>query len=242
MSFKRVLIVGCSHGIYADDSALAAVLKFKAAWKPQITVHLGDAVDCTAFMGSHLATGDGDPIIPDVDGGLEFINELRPQFYLAGNHEDRLLRLTKHRNEFISYAAHQVLNQIQETCNRLHCRWADYTGNDQAVMLGNVRLMHGTVYNEQAIRDHAEMFAPAGGSVVHAHTHRPGSARGRRHDGPIGFCVGTLTRRSALDYAKCRRATLGWGQAFVWGVIDETRKTSQLWLHEKTTEQWILPG
>lgn len=240
MTWKRILVVGCSHGIYADPAAVASVLKFKETFRPQITVHLGDAIDCTAFMGSHMGVGHGDDVTPDVEGGLDFLRQLRPQYFLFGNHEDRLDRLARSKNELVSYCAITVLSHIESFCNRHKCQTIPYSGNEQDLTLGNVRMMHGTMYGENATRDHAEAFAPRNGALIHAHNHKAAQAPGRRGDAPIGFGVGTLTRRGALEYAKTRRATLAWSQGFVWGYVSEN--SSQLYLCQKQSSEWKLPG
>lgn len=241
MKFKKVFAVGCSHGIYADPTALEAVLKFKREFKPDITIHLGDAIDCTAFMSSHMGAARGDDVEPDVNGGLDFLRELRPQYFIFGNHEDRLDRLATSKNELVSYCAVTVLSHIESFCNRHKCKTIPYTGNDQDLTIGNVRFMHGTVYNVSATRDHAEAFAPFRGAVVHAHTHRAAQDTGRRGDAPIGFCVGTLGRKAAFGYAKTRRATLGWSQAFLYGYISDTSSQLYLCQRQNDKEPWLLP-
>ena len=55
--WKKLLALGCSHGVYADPSAVASVLNFRDSFKPEITIHLGDAIDCTAFMSSTVRDG-----------------------------------------------------------------------------------------------------------------------------------------------------------------------------------------
>ena len=238
--WKKLLALGCSHGVYADPTAVASVLKFRDSFKPEITIHLGDAIDCTAFMSSTVRDGSGDPIEPDVEGGLRFLRQLRPTHFLFGNHEDRLNRLINSNHEVVAYAAAQVLASIGDECDAMKCKRIPYAGNDQSLVIGNVRFMHGTVYSENATRDHAESFAPWRGAVVHAHTHRAAMATGRRADSPLGFGVGTLTARGALEYAKTRRATLSWTQAFVWGYVSDT--SSQLFLCQKQSEEWRLPA
>lgn len=240
-AFKRIMAVGCSHGKYADPTALDAVLTFRQRFKPHTVIHLGDAIDCTAFMSSHMGAARGDDVQPDVDSGLDFLRELRPNYFLLGNHEDRLERLACSKNELVSFCAVTVLSHIESFCNRNKCQTISYSGNDQCLMTGNVRWMHGTVYSENATRDHAESYATQGGVVVHAHTHRAGQATGRRHDAPIGFSVGTLTRRGALEYAKTRRATLGWSQGFVYGWVSENSSQIYLCQRQNTVEKWLLP-
>jgi hypothetical protein len=112
-----------------------------------------------------------------------------------------------------------------------------YTGIEQGRTIGGYFYTHGTVYGENCCRDMAEMY----GNVVSAHTHRCAVAKGRRSDNPTGYCVGTLTRKGAMEYAKCRRATMAWSQGFVFGEYCSDQ--SQLYLHEQPSglAEWRLP-
>ena len=236
---KRVMALGCSHGVYADPVAVDAVLRFRDEFEPSVVVHLGDAIDVTALRSGARGTADeGKRLEPDVDQGITFLQQLRPTVYLWGNHEDRLWRLRDHPNAIVSYAAIQIANALNETCRKLKCKVVPYTGIYQGVVCGGVRFMHGVMYSENAVRDHAESF----GACVFAHTHRAGMAVGRRSDFPIAFCVGTLSKMENMDYAKARRSTLSWSQGFVFGEFNDRR--CQLWLHEqpRTAKDWILPS
>jgi hypothetical protein len=133
-----------------------------------------------------------------------------------------------------------VLKDISDTAERLRAPIVPYTGNEQDLRIADIRFMHGTVFGENATRDHAESFTINGAKkVVHAHSHRAGMASARRGDGSMAFNVGTLTARGALDYAKTRRSTLSWSQGFVWGEYNTT--TSQLFLCQKQGDFWRLP-
>lgn len=236
---KKIFAVGCSHALAADPLAVRAVLSFRESFKPDTTLHLGDAVDVTALRSGAGGTADeSKPLEPDVDGGIELLKALRPNVFMWGNHEDRLTRLRDHPNAIVSYAANQIANALNDCCKAIRCRVVPYTGIYQGVVYGGYRYMHGVLFNENSVRDHAETF----GNCVFAHTHRAGMATGRRSDSPNGFCVGTLTRRENMDYAKTRRSTLGWSQGFVWGYYSD--KWSQLWLHEQPhgAKIWQLPG
>lgn len=241
MSVKKVVAVSCSHGLHADPTAVEAVLAFCRKFKPDIRIHLGDAVDLQAFMASKVGSGDGDPVAPDIDGGLDFLDKFGANVWLYGNHEDRLNRLAGSRNAIVSGFALELLKAMGDFAAKRRITVLPYSGNRQGYYLGNVRFMHGTVFNEMAVRDSAEAFAPPHGVVVCGHSHRYGLAVGRRGDAPIGINVGTLTRMGAFDYAKARRATLSWGQAFAWGWVGE--KTSQLYLCQRQNPEqpWLLP-
>ena len=235
--WSPTLIVGCSHAKYADPAAIDAVLRFRDRFRPTIVAHLGDFCDLSAFMRSNVKTGDGDEVDPDIDGGIAFLKQLRPTIVLAGNHEDRLWRLQNDQNNIVSSLAHRCVVDIQKAVNDLGAVFVPYAGHYQQYKLGNFKLMHGTIFSENACRDEAETH----GNCVCAHTHRTGVSPGRRDDHPKCFNVGTLTRRAAFEYSKTRRSELSWSQGFVYGYTSDTR--CQFWLHEqdRNSTDWVLP-
>jgi len=235
--WKKILAVGCSHGLHASPKALEAVLSFRRSYRPDACLHLGDFCDTSAFRSGLSNLEEPQPIQPDVGGGLDFLEKLRPTVVLAGNHEARLWRLAKSPNAIVSHCATSVIAEMLDTCKKLKAEFIEYTGIHQGKMIGGFRYMHGVFYSENAVRDHAEAFGP----VVHAHTHRAGVAKGRRSDNPTGYCVGTLTGRGAMEYSSGRRSTLSWSSGFVWGEYSGDQ--SVLWLHEQphNLDEWRLP-
>lgn len=235
--WRRFMAVGCSHGNLADKAALAAVLKFKAAWKPDTTAHLGDAFDLTAFRSGAKGTSDEtERPKPDVDSGMDFIERLRPQLWLMGNHEDRVYRLRHHYNAIVSELATNICEDIETTAKAIKCEIVPWSFK-QSRKVGNYSLLHGWFFNENCCRDHAEAF----GNCVFAHAHRAGIGKGRRSDNPTGICVGTLANIPNMDYAKARRSTLSWSAGIVWG--EYTDSSAVMWLHEQPQGQpeWRLP-
>lgn len=235
--WKRALVVGCSHGQYADPLAVNAVLQFHERYKPSFTAHLGDFCDLSALMSSNVRNGDGDDISPDVDGGIEFLQRLRPNVVLFGNHEDRIDRLCESRSAIVSELSLRLRTQVYSAIHEIGSQVVPYTGHYQRYPLGNYHLTHGSVFNESATRDEAEIH----GNIIHAHTHRSALSKGRRHDNPTGICVGTLTRRGAMQYAKTKKSELSWSQGFVFGEYCDD--LCQWWLHEqqKDSTEWRLP-
>jgi Calcineurin-like phosphoesterase len=236
--WRKVLAVGCSHGLHADPVALRAVLDFRERLQPDEVLHLGDFCDTAAFLGASRGTpAGGESVQPDLDSGLEFLTALRPTCVLCGNHEDRLWQLMHSRNSIVQYCASQCIATIKDKCEGLGAKLIPYDGLRQGVKLGGYTYLHGCMYGENAVRDHAESL----GNCVHAHTHRPGVAKGRRSDNPTGYCVGTLASIPAMEYAKNNRSTLSWSGGMVWGEFCEDQ--SQLWLHEQPAgaTEWRLP-
>lgn len=210
--WRKFFGVGCSHGEMSCPKALAAVLRFKQEFKPDFTFHLGDAIDCTAFRSGAKGTKDeAAEVPPDVFAGLDFLEKLRPNVFLFGNHEDRLVNLSTHFNAIVSGYAGCILNEIKARMAKQKTAVVGYGYGDH-YKLGNFKLIHGTVYTENAARDHAELH----GCVIHAHSHRAQMATGRRTDAPVGIAVGCLmdplkriTRRLENPLTLGHRASFG---------------------------------
>jgi len=239
------MAIGCSHGKHICPKARESVLKFKASFKPSLSVHLGDFCDTAAFRtGARGIDADSaEPVTPDIDGGMQFLREYRPSIVLCGNHEARLWTLRNSPNAVIAYAAHRAVEAIEEGTRKLGARLIPYDGIYQEYRFGDILATHGTFYNEMAARDMAEAYSS---KVIFAHTHRAMQSPGRTMKATRGYCVGTLTRKREMSYASCRRATMAWGMGIVAGEYREGAKPeSAIWLFEGPSEnndvEWRLP-
>lgn len=236
--WKRFLAVGCSHGNHIDPVASAAVIKFRDSWNPHTVAHLGDFCDTAAFRRGATGTSDeSEPVGPDIDAGCRFLQNLRPTIVLNGNHEIRIWKLQGSTNAIVSDCAMSIVSRLQKQMKALKADYEEGWSIRSFRMLGNFKLMHGYVFNENSCRDMAE----SEGNIIFAHTHRPGSAKGRRSDNPTGYSVGTLSNIPNMDYASARRATHAWAGGFCWGEYSDNRTI--VWLHEQpqTESEWRLP-
>lgn len=217
--FKRFMAIGCTHGALMDQDAFAAVMGFKARFKPDTRVHLGDVSDYAAFRSGAKGTHDeAVQLGPDLEAGIGALREYEATDVLLGNHDIRVWKLAEHHNAVIARAAGSVKAEFLKACEDLGARVVDhYHINKSWITLGDTKLLHGFMFNEMAIRDHAEHF----GKCVIAHLHRAGIQTGRRADNPVCYCVGTLANIDAMDYASTRRATAAWSHGFVWGEYND---------------------
>lgn len=237
-SWKRFIVLGCSHGNLIDKHARRAVLDFIAAYKPHTRIHLGDFLDTTAFRSGAKGTPDESAdIVGDESDGLGFLMDMRATSILCGNHEARLWKLAKHPNSIVAKCARDSILNIQRTALALRAPLLEYDGMHSMARLGNFKYCHGYIYSENACRDMAE----AHGNVIFAHSHRAGMAWGRRDDDAVGINVGTLSDIPAMSYANARRATLAWSQGFVWGEYCDSFTQPFLFQKPKSAPGWILP-
>jgi hypothetical protein len=202
-------------------------------------IHLGDFVDVEALMGG--GAGHGEPLAPDIAGGVRFLEDGEFNVVINGNHEDRIWRLTHSKNEVVAELSQYLKHDIEQTVQKLKADHVPYTGVFQKYMLGTGLFTHGTIYNESAPRDMAEMYVEAD-AVFFGHTHSPGIALARNSRRTIGINVGTLKLRGSSDYAKGRRKTLSWGQAIAYGEYCDTGIQPSLYIHplELTGQPWRI--
>ena len=236
--WKKWMAVGCSHGDQLDPSAHKAVLTFKERWKPDTTFHLGDFLDLAAFRAGAVndpnSSDRAASVSDDLSAGIDFLEELRPQHILFGNHEARLYKLAASPNALAAHASTLTIQAIEQTAKKLKARLYPYHIRSYAE-LGGTKFLHGYMFNVQAIRDHAETY----GNCIIAHLHRVGSERARTLDGATGHCTGMLARFD-MEYASARRATLAWSQGFAYGHYTDNSLTVNL-CERKSGHPWLLP-
>jgi hypothetical protein len=236
--WKKWMAVSCSHGDHIDPEARDAVLAFKDRFKPDTTLHLGDFVDMAAArsgaMNDPNASDRAASVADDLAAGVDFLQELRPNHILYGNHEDRLFRLASSPNALAAHASTLVIQEIEKTAKNLKARLYPYEMQSHPI-IGGTRFIHGFMFNVAAIRDHAETF----GSCVMGHIHRVGIEQARTLNGAAGYSVGMLMRFDA-DYAKTKRQTLSWSQGFGYGYYSDTQITVNLCERKRNTP-WMLP-
>ena len=238
---KRFVAVGCGHGIHLDQSAWRQFLKFCAAFKPQVRIHLGDAFDTTAFRagaldGAQAGKDQAASICDDLGSGLVALQQYEPTVFFAGNHEDRLVGMASHPKAIIAYAAGQVQKDIDEVCRRMHCETVPYDIERGWRRLGDTLFGHGYMFNENAPRDHAESF----GKCVIAHLHKVAMVSGRALNAPSCYVVGCMAEIPAMAYARRRRSSLSWANGFAYG--EYTEDSCDIRLRTLDVGSWKAPG
>jgi predicted phosphodiesterase len=241
--WKRLLAVSCSHARYVDKEAWKAVLTFKERFKPVTTIHCGDFVDLTSLMSGAKGVSEAEPLIPDIDTGLQHLRTLQPQIVLCGNHEVRAFKLRASPSAPVAYASHKIVEAMEQTCQKFKARLVPYDGVFQVVDIADIGFTHGSIFNEMASRDMAETYCnTTRRKIVFGHTHKVSIQSSRTLTGGTGYNIGTLTQRGGMDYANTRRATLAWTQAFLWGEYCEELNQSSLHITQRNpNEQWRLP-
>lgn len=215
-NWKRFMATGCLHSTYACEEYKRNVREFRARWKPDTYIELGDVIDFTAIRSGAKGTKDEcAPIDTDLQGGLDWLREMRPDVYCLGNHCVRPYELLNHPNSVLSTLASYVVRDIEAVTNEIGCKVIPYDIETGWYPLNDQTLVgHGYMYNVNALRDHVEM---TGRNVIMAHLHTPEYFPGRTLRNPWGVCVGTGADPRKMHYARRRRQTLTWAHGIAYG-------------------------
>lgn len=227
--------MGCSHGQLADPSALEAVIKFRDEFRPDKRIHLGDAVDTTAFRtGAKGSSDETASVSDDIASGLTFLERFRPTTFFNGNHEWRLWKDASKPNAVIAHAATVTIKELRAFIkDELKADYVESYNWDSWRMLGNYKVGHGIAFNENAVRDHAERA----GNCIIAHLHRQEVAHGRRLDRPTCVSIGYLGDADKFTYADLWPGKLKWNTGWCYGEFNDDQCVWQLHRHINQQQQ-----
>lgn len=245
-AWKRGLAVTCSHAQMVLPDAMETLQRFADDWKPTQLVHLGDFLDTTAFRSGAADTSDeGADVDFDLTAGLLFVRDFfdinrraNVRLLFRGNHDERPYTMTRHPKALVRKAAKDVCSAIEFQARKSKVELIPYDIKfgwrhiSERMMAG-----HGYMFNEQAARDHAEML---GCSCMFGHVHKVLIQPARSVKPATGFSIGWLGEESKARYARHRRATLAWENAFaayetngIDTVIHIQRRTETGWTQTK---------
>lgn len=248
-AWRRWMAVTCSHAQHLCPDARRAVLAFARSFRPHTLAHLGDFLDTTAFRsGARGTTDEGADVDMDMDAGALFVREFfdstraSRRILFRGNHEDRVFRLAHHPSGLIRKAAGDVVRAIENLAIIHRCEGGGtvpyHIEHGWRRLGADTILGHGYMYNTQAARDHAEM---AGCNVVFGHIHRVEITQARTIAHAKGYSIGWLGACD-MDYAKARRQTLSWTNAFAWGEYQADGATTINVCERPRGGEWRLPS
>jgi len=229
--FKKIIIATDNHGHYICKKTEAAFFKFVEEWQPDIRIHLGDNFDLSVLREGATQSDKMGNIMLDLESGMSFLERYSPDYWLWGNHDDRILRFlgdmskrlkeeerpSKAVTSLEEVGAFMMLKEIKKLVASKgikEIRW----GVEQGVLkLGNQSFVHGYAAGMYATKKMAEVY----GQVMHGHNHTGDVYQFANHSQSVAVCVPSLCDNGALDYQRGQisktRHKSGWGL----GVLDK---------------------
>ena len=217
---ERFLVVADSHAKLLDPRADRAVMDFKADFKPDILVHLGDGFDLAALRRGATPEEQDESIDEDIDAAEDFLSRFfaggKKKYYMEGNHDRiRLEQFLKAQNSLIREAAEDGIREMDRIHRRNRCQVLPYDSRRGVLRLGHLKMVHGYACGLNATQKHARVY----GNVLHGHTHTIECVAVETLDGPAeARAIGALC---VLDQPYNARQTnkLRHSQGFAYGYL-----------------------
>lgn len=241
--FKRFIVAGDVHGDMSDDKANAAFFKFCAQWRPEIRICAGDLWDFRPLRGKASEDEKRESMQADFDAGVEWFNKFRPQYFLRGNHDERLWECAESGSpradlaQILIHGGRLAGVSVEGLMRRHKCTMLPYHKRDGVLRLGSLKVIHGFNSGVYATRQHALIY----GSVLHGHTHTidehaiPGIER------RVARSIGCLCRLD-MDYNARQPQSLRHAHGWAYGLINERTGAYHVWQAEEIDGKWLLPS
>lgn len=212
----RVAFVPDIHLPYHDKAAYDLVVRALKAWKPDVLVVMGDAVDMDSVSS-----------FPKVDGRRMTLEEemdaARPEFaklngigattkvYLKGNHEFRLER-------YLATEA-QRLGKLVDLEGLLPLRGWRVIPYGQAYWIGELMMTHDI--GRSGVNVARQQLQDAGENIVCGHSHRLQVVYGGQAHGPVHVSgsLGWLGDPDAITYRHRAMVQREWAHGFATAVF-----------------------
>jgi hypothetical protein len=197
-----------------NEKACAVMFEFKKYWKPDITVHYGDNFDFRHLRRNASEQEVRDDPESDYEVGLEFLRQLKPNYFLRGNHDERLWDLLQSDDGKLKQLAKKLIGEIHATLKGAMV--LPYHKRKGVLQIGKMRFIHGYTSGVSATKRAAEVY----GAVMMGHTHTVDAYVIPRLDREVARTCGCLCNLD-MDYNRAQIQTLRQEHGFAYGILLE---------------------
>lgn len=236
MSWKRFTAGFDLHGDRQDSTAVKAFFEFDKLWKPDIRVFGGDLIDLRPLRKGASAEERAESMRADVDAGIAFLKQWKPDYWVRGNHCERLWETAHCKDGVVADYAQRGVQDFEALCARLKTKMLPYHKRDGVLRLGHLKILHGFHGGIYAARQTALIY----GSALFGHIHCidehaiPGLER------RVARACGCLCALD-MDYNARQPNTLRQAHGWAYGVLNEKTGDYHVWQAERIGEKWLLP-
>ncbi len=235
-NWKKFIVAFDVHGDNQHKPSVEVFHKFTNIWKPNIRIMGGDLWDFRPLRRKANEDERRESLKADFEAGITFLTDFAPDFFIRGNHDERLWELAALDKGVESDYALQGIAEITDTLDDIDCKMLPYHKRDGILKIGHLKILHGFHSGIYASRQTALIY----GSCLFGHIHTidehaiPGLER------RVARCCGALCELD-LDYNARQTMTLRQAHGFAYGVLNEKTGDYRVWQAEEINGQWILP-
>ena len=224
---EKILIVPDCHHPYVDKNAWDLMLKSAKIFKPQHIVILGDFADFYGVSSHSKKPDRALKLKEEIESTKVALDQIialgaKNNVFIAGNHEDRLIRYLQDRApELFDFISIPKILELKE-------KGFKYVPYKESYKLGKMNFTHDT--GNAGKFAHYKALETFAHNVIIGHTHRvgfcvEGNAYGERH---VAAQFGWLGDVEEIDYMHKVKAKKDWSLGFGLGHLDT--KTGNVFL------------
>lgn len=234
MSWKRFVFASDYHGDHHDPKAEKAFLRFLDQWDPQIKVFGGDLWDFRAMRKGASDEEKRDSMLRDYADGRQFLSLFRPNYFLRGNHDERVWDLADQDKGIMSDCAIRFVQEIEDDVKKMGCRMLPYHKRDGVLQIGHLKMLHGYAAGINAARKHAWAY----GSCLFGHIHSIDHVTLERREKTMARAVGCLCKLDMV-YNRAQIGSLRHSHGWAYGVVNQKTGDFHVWQAERVGRKFL---
>ena len=229
MKARRFVVASDNHGDMADPAICEALFAFIKDFKPEVRVHAGD---CWDFRNLRRGASDDEKaasLVEDWEAGTDFVRRFfdggRSNFFLRGNHDERLWHFSESATGLLRDYARDGIKRVEQLVGRqCKAKMLPYDAAAGVLDLGSLRVIHGYHHGMGAARAHAAIYR----NCLFGHVHTIESAPVAALEPAEARSIGCLCKRD-MGYVNAKTGKLRWGQGWAYGLLFEGEGQYQIW-------------
>jgi len=234
--FQKFAVAFDLHGDKQDRKSVATFNGFLAAWKPDLRIFDGDLWDLRPLRRKANDEERRESLKQDFEAGTTWLKDYHPNYFVRGNHDERLWDSALADNGVISDYCAEGVADIETICDSIGCKMLPYHKRDNVLKIGHLKVFHGFASGVYAVRQTALIY----GSCLFGHVHDvtehsiPGLER------RVARSCGAMCSLD-MDYAARTPNTLRQANGFAYGVINKRTGDYFSWQAESINGRWVIP-
>lgn len=235
--FTKFIFASDLHGSEQNKEAVSKLLEFTKTFKPDIKIFGGDLFDFKALRRGASEEDRSCSMAQDVNMGISFLKQWRPNIFLNGNHDrPRLELLASSRDAVKADLAERLISDIDGEIESIKCKQYPYDKKRGIYQLGQLKMLHGYAHGIGATRKHGLVY----GSCLHGHTHHVECVYIERHEKTVARSCGALCA-TEMPYNSAQIGTLRQNNGWAYGLVNKATGEFYVCQSELVSGQWIMP-
>ncbi len=236
-AYRKFIFASDIHGDEKDDNACDVLFKMVDSFNPDIRICGGDLFDMRPLRKGASAEEQRQSIERDIEAGTEWFNTFKPNYFLRGNHDERLWELAADGSGLCRDFARGEVKKFGDTLKQHGCRMLPYHKRRGILRIGDRNFLHGFNTGVNAARQTAIFY----GLSIFGHCHNDD------HQSIAGLTQREATCSSCLcnldmDFEARKPGSLRHNHGFVFGAIHKRTGTSHIWSAKKIDGHWLIPS